>query len=117
MNKCGCGSSAVSPCCRPAQLIVDEFCENFNVNTTAERIWADTTPQDGVFTISLNSDSDASATVTITQGGGGSITYRLLAGHFRTDVVPNALSVDVESFVTGLLATGKACITVYRKIR
>ncbi|MEW4319803.1 hypothetical protein Q0N71_27920 [Bacillus thuringiensis] len=117
MSKCTSGCSSMSPCCRPAQLVVDEFCENFNVSSTMEVIWADTSPQDGIFTLSLAPDSDASATVTIIQSAGESITYMLLAGESRTDVIPNASSLSVTSFSTVLLTTGKACITIYRKIR
>ena len=114
MSKCGCSSA--SPCCRPAQLIVDEFCENFNIGATSETIWADTVPQDGVFTISVSPDSDAAASVTIDLSTGTDITYTLQPGQSRTDVVPNAASVSIVSATT-LPTTGKACITIYRKVR
>ncbi|MGH0945483.1 S-Ena type endospore appendage [Bacillus mycoides] len=112
-----CGCSTNSPCCRPAQLLVDEFCENFNVNATAQQIWLDTSPQDGVYTVSVSPDADASASVTIDLSTGTDITYTLAAGQSRTDVVPNAVSVSIASASATLHTTGKACISIYRKFR
>ena len=110
-----CGGSSGSPCCQSARLLMDEFCENFNVNDTAEIIWADTIPQEATFTLSVSPDSDASANFIVTIPA-FSVPITLAPGQSITRIFLGALSLSVASASATLLTTGTACITIMRKL-
>ena len=110
--------SCNSPCCRPAQLVVEEFCENFNVGgNTTETIWADANGQQANFTISVSGDSNAPAGVTITTSSGGTRVYTLQPGRSITVGENSVVSLDIVTGTPGLNTTGIICIKVNRKFR
>lgn len=110
-----CGTSSGSPCCEPTQVVVDEFCLPYNnIFVSPEFLWIDTAPQNSVFTVSANLNSPSPVAVVIHPSTGPNITYTLQPGSSRTDLVPNALFINVAS-TTGANILGKACVTNYRK--
>lgn len=110
-----------SPCCTLPTLVVDNFIDTFFVrgnNAPTNTIWIDNASRTAKITVFLYPDSTSNATIIINLEGGGTITYDLIRGESRTDIVPNVLSIVVNSNPNQIefAAQGEICISVNRKI-